>query len=85
MAAACHVTLISLLCVCNAQMPCLRGPARPFFNGGGMVMRPWLETVLKVVVMGATMYSGFTMPKYDVPMGDEGQEGGRGSNPPHRS
>jgi hypothetical protein len=48
-------------------------------------MRPWLETVLKVVVMGATMYSGFTMPKYDVPMGDEGQEGGRGSNPPHRS
>jgi hypothetical protein len=42
-----------------------------------MVMRPWLETVLKVVVMGATMFSGIIVPKYDVPIGDEGHEGGR--------
>lgn len=42
-------------------------------------MRPWLETVLKVVVMGATMCSGIIVAKYDVPMGDEGQEEGRGT------
>jgi hypothetical protein len=43
-----------------------------------MVMRPWLETVLKVVVMGVTMYSGIVVPKDDLPMGDEGHEGERG-------
>jgi hypothetical protein len=42
-------------------------------------MRPWLETVLKVVVMGATMCSGIIVAKYDVPIGDEGYEGGRGT------
>ena len=42
-------------------------------------MRPWLETVLKVVVMGATMCSGFIVAKYDVPIGDEGHEAGRGT------
>ena len=44
-----------------------------------MVMRPWLETVLKVVVMGATMCSGIIVAKYDVPMEDEGYEEGRGT------
>jgi hypothetical protein len=44
-----------------------------------MVMRPWLETVLKVVVRGATMCSGIIMAKYDVPIGDEGHEEGRGT------
>ena len=44
-------------------------------------MRSWLETILKVVVMGATMCSGISVAKYDVPMGDEGQEGGRGTRP----
>jgi hypothetical protein len=43
-----------------------------------MAMRHWLETVLKVVVMAATMCSGIIVPKYDVPVGDEGHEGGRG-------
>ena len=33
-------------------------------------MRPWLETVLEVVVMGATMCSGIIVPKDDVPIGD---------------
>lgn len=42
-------------------------------------MRPWLVTVLKVVVKGVTMCSGITVAKYDVPMGDEGHEGGRGT------
>ena len=41
-------------------------------------MRPWLETVLKGVVMAATMCSGILVAKYDVPIGDEGREGGRG-------
>ena len=44
-----------------------------------MVMRPWLETVLKVVVRGATMCSGIIVAKYDVPIGDQGHEGGRGT------
>ena len=44
-----------------------------------MVMRPWLETVLKVVVMGATICSGIIVAKYDMPIGDEGHEVGRGT------
>ena len=40
-------------------------------------MRPWLETVLKVVVMGATMCSGIIVPKSDMSLGDEGLEGKR--------
>lgn len=47
-------------------------------------MRPWLETVLKVVVMGMTMCSGINVPKYDVPLGDEGPEEGRGTLSPNR-
>ena len=39
-------------------------------------MRPWVETVLKVVVMGATMYSGFIVPKDDAPMGDGAKKEG---------
>lgn len=42
-------------------------------------MRPWLETVLKVVVMGLTMCCGIIVAKYDVPMGDKEQEEGRGT------
>jgi hypothetical protein len=42
-------------------------------------MKPWLETVLKVVVIGATMYSGIIVAKDDVPIGDESHEGGRGT------
>jgi hypothetical protein len=42
-------------------------------------MRPWVETVLKGVVMGVTMCSGIVVPKDDVPMGDEGHVGGRGT------
>ena len=41
-------------------------------------MRPWLETVLKGVVMAATMCSGIVVAKYDVRIGDEGHKGGRG-------
>jgi hypothetical protein len=41
-------------------------------------MRPWLETVLKVVVMAAAMCGGIIVAKYDGPAGDEGHEGGRG-------
>ena len=57
---------------------------RLFFNGGGyaediIVMRPWLETVHKVVVRGATMCSGIIVAKDDVPIGDQGHEGGRGT------
>ncbi len=40
-------------------------------------MRPWWERLLKVVVMGATMCSGMVVPKFDVPIGDEGLEGKR--------
>ena len=40
-------------------------------------MRPWLRTILKVVVMGVTMCSGITVPQYDVLEGDGGYEGGR--------
>ena len=41
-------------------------------------MGHWLETVFKVVVMGATMCSGIIVAKYDGPVGDEGprREGG---------
>lgn len=46
-----------------------------------MVIRSWLESVLKVVVMGVTMCSGICVPKYDVSLGDEGQEGGQGTRP----
>ncbi len=49
-----------------------------------MVMRPWLETVLKVVVMGATMCSGIIVAKYDVRIGDEGHERGRGTRQSHQ-
>lgn len=42
-----------------------------------MVIRDWLETVLKVVVMGATMCSGIIVAKYDMPKEDDGHEGGR--------
>jgi hypothetical protein len=41
-------------------------------------MRHWLEPVLKVVVMGATMCSGIIVVKYDVPIGDKGHDGRRG-------
>ena len=43
-----------------------------------MLIRPWLETVLKVVVMAATMCSGIVVAKYDRPVRDEGHDGGRG-------
>jgi hypothetical protein len=42
-------------------------------------MRPWVETVLKVALMGVTMCSGIVVSKYDVPMGGEEYEEGRGS------
>ena len=38
-------------------------------------MRPWLQTILKVVVMGITMCSGIVVFKNDMPLRDEGQEG----------
>ena len=41
-------------------------------------MRPWSETVLKLVVMAATMCSGIVVAKYDVRVGDEGHKGERG-------
>jgi hypothetical protein len=44
-------------------------------------MRSWLETILKVAVMGAIMCSGISVAKYDEPMGDEGQEEERGTRP----
>jgi len=44
-----------------------------------MAVRHWLETVLKVVVVGATMCSGIIVAKYDVPLRDEGHDGGRGT------
>jgi hypothetical protein len=40
-------------------------------------MRPWLRTILKGVAMGATMCSGIIVATYDVPMEDEGHDGGR--------
>ena len=58
---------------------------RLFFNGGGMAVRPLLETVLKVVVMAATMCSGIVVAKYDVRIGeDKSHEGGRGSKQDQR-
>lgn len=41
-------------------------------------MRPWLEALLKTVVMAVTMCSGIIVPKYDRPAGDESHKGGRG-------
>ena len=49
-----------------------------------MVLRPWLETVLKVVVMGVTMCSGIIVAKYDLPIEDEGHEEGRGTRQPQQ-
>jgi predicted alpha/beta-hydrolase family hydrolase len=42
-------------------------------------MRTWLETALKIAVMGATMCSGIIVVKYNVPFGDERHEEERGS------
>jgi hypothetical protein len=41
-------------------------------------MRPWLEIVLKVVVMAATMCSGIIVAKNQGPAWEEGHEVGRG-------
>ena len=41
-------------------------------------MRPFLETVLKLVVMAATMCSGIVVDKSDVRIGDEVRKGERG-------
>jgi hypothetical protein len=44
-----------------------------------MAMRSWVEIVLKVVVMTATMCSGLVIAQYDGPvLGDEEHEEGRG-------
>jgi hypothetical protein len=47
-------------------------------------MRPWVETVLKAVVVGATLCSGITVAKDDGPLGDDRHEGGRGTRPPQQ-
>lgn len=44
-----------------------------------MMISPWFETVLKVVLMGATVCSGIIVARYDVPIGGEGHKGGRGT------
>ena len=44
-----------------------------------MVQRPWLQAILKIVVMASTMCSGIIVAKYDVPIGDKGHEGGKGT------
>ena len=44
-------------------------------------MRPWDETVLTVVVMGATLCCGIIVPKYDGPLRDEEDDGGQGTRP----
>jgi hypothetical protein len=44
-------------------------------------MRPWVETVLKVVVKGATLCSGIIVAKYDLPLGADGHDGGQGTRP----
>ena len=55
-------------------MPCLM---RLSVNSGGMVIRRWLQTVLKVVAMAAAKCSGIRMAKGDRPVGEKGHEGGR--------
>ena len=48
-------------------------------------MRPLLETVLKVVVMAATMCSGLVVARYNMRIGeDKGHEGGLGSKQDQR-
>ena len=49
-----------------------------------MVQRPWLQAILKVVVMASTVCSGLIVTKHDVPIEDEGHEGGRGTNQPQQ-
>ena len=49
-----------------------------------MVQRPWLKAILKVVVLVSTMCSGIIVAKNDVPIGDEGHEGGRGTQQPQQ-
>ena len=44
-----------------------------------MAVRPLLETVLKVVVMVATMCRGIVVAKNDVRIGDEVRKGERGA------
>jgi len=39
-------------------------------------MKPWLRTVLKVVIKAATMCTGIVVPKYDMPVGDKGHQAG---------
>ena len=41
------------------------------------MIRPWLRTILKVAVMGATMCSGIIVAKYDVLVWDEGGNEGQ--------
>ena len=60
-------------------MPRLMDSARLSFKGGGTVLRHSLETVLKVVVMGATMCSGLKVPSYDMPVWNKGRQGKRGT------
>jgi hypothetical protein len=43
----------------------------------GVLMRPWLRTVLKVAIMAATMCSGIIVAKSNMPLKYEGHEGGR--------
>jgi hypothetical protein len=45
-------------------------------------MSPWLQTIFKVIVIGATMCSGIVVVKYDVPVGDQGHEGGQDMSRP---
>lgn len=37
-----------------------------------MAITPWSRTVLKVVIMAATLCSGVAVVRYDLLMGDEG-------------
>ena len=51
------------------------------FKGVGMVIAPWSRSVLKVIVMAATLCSGVAVVRYDVLTGDKGlSQRGSGQN-----
>ena len=74
MNAADSPAVTEFLAVRNGQIPYLM---RLSVNGRDMVMKRWVHTVLKVVVMAVTMCSGIRVPNGDGPAGDQGHEGGR--------
>ena len=78
----CNTAVTEFLSVRNGDMPCLM---RLSVKTGGMVIRRWLQTVLKVVAMAAAKCSGIRVAKGDrLADDDKGHEGGRAIRHTHQ-